>query len=111
MDVDSHAAHRFVQWVLRLGLAISCVMLAIGLGIALATGQHVAAPLRLHHILSDGTVADRVIALGLLLLAMTPVVRVLSLVVIYAIERDRKFALVALVVVAVLGAAIFSGHG
>jgi uncharacterized membrane protein len=111
LDVDSHGAHRFVQWVLRLGLALSCVLLAAGLAIALATGQHVAAPLRLHHILSDGTVADRVIALGLLLLAMTPVVRVLSLVVIYALERDRKFVIVALAVVAVLTAAILSGHG
>jgi uncharacterized membrane protein len=45
------------------------------------------------------------------LLALTPVVRVLSLVVIYAIERDRKFTIVALVVVAVLAAAILSGHG
>jgi len=111
LDVDSHAAHRFVQWVLRLGLAISCVMLAIGVAIALATGEHVAAPIRLHHLLSEGTVADRVIGFGLLLLAMTPVVRVLSLVVIYAIERDRKFSLVAIVVVVVLAAAILSGHG
>jgi uncharacterized membrane protein len=111
LDVDSHAAHRFVQWVLRGGLAISCVMLAIGVSIALATGEHVAAPIRLHHLLSEGTVADRVIGVGLLLLAMTPVVRVLSLVVIYAIERDRKFSLVALVVVVVLAAAILSGHG
>ena len=111
MDGDSHAAHKFVQWVLRLGLAISCVLLAVGLAIALATGEHVAVPVRLHHLLSEGTTADRVISLGLLLLAMTPVVRVLSLVVIYTIERDRRFAVVALVVVAVLAAAILSGHG
>ena len=111
MDIDSHAAHRFVQWVLRGGLAIACVLLAIGLAIALATGQHVAAPIHLHHMFSEGTVADHVIAVGLLLLAMTPVVRVLSLVVIYALERDRRFAIVALVVVAVLAAAILSGHG
>jgi len=111
LDVDSHAAHRFVQWVLRGGLAISCALLVVGVAIALATGEYVAVPVRLHHLMSEGTVADRVIGLGLLLLAMTPVVRVLSLVVIYAVERDRKFTVVALVVVAVLAAAILSGHG
>ena len=111
MDVSSHSAHRFVAWVLRGGLAIACVLLAIGCAIALATGEHVSAPVRLHHLLSEGTVADRVIAVGLVILAMTPVVRVLSLVVIYALERDRKFAMVAGIVVVVLAAAILSGHG
>lgn len=100
-----------MQLVLRGGLAIGCVLLAIGLVMALATGEHMAAPVHLHALLAEGTTADRVIAWGLLLLAMTPVVRVLSLVGIYALERDRKFVLVALVVVVVLGAAIMSGHG
>ena len=111
MAGESHAAHRFVQWVLRGGLAIACVMLLIGMAIALAAGEHAAGAVRLHEVLSDGTVADRVIACGLLLLALTPVVRVLSLVAIWTLERDRKFALVALIVVVVLGAAIASGHG
>ena len=111
MAGESHAAHRFVQWVLRGGLAIACVLIGIGLAIALATGEHAAAPVRLHEVLSEGTTADRVIACGLLLLAMTPVVRVLSLVAIWMLERDKKFAVVALVVVLVLGVAIASGHG
>lgn len=111
MGAESQAAHRFVQWVLRGGLALACVLLAIGLAMALATGEHAARAVRLHEVLSDGTTADRVIACGLLLLAMTPVVRVLSLVVIWMIERDKKFAMVALVVVVVLALAIASGHG
>ena len=100
-----------MQWVLRAGLAISCVLLAVGLVMALVSGEHAAAAIKLHSALSAGTVPDRVIALGLVLLAMTPVVRVLSLVVIWMLERDRKFAMVALVVVVVLAAAIASGHG
>lgn len=111
MGDESRAAHRFVQWVLRGGLAIACVLMGAGLAIALATGERAAGTVRLHEVLSEGTVADRVIACGLLLLAMTPVVRVLSLVAIWILERDKKFALVALVVVVVLGAAIASGHG
>ncbi len=100
-----------MQWVLRGGLALSCVLLAVGLAMALATGEHAAGVVRLHEVLSQGTTADRVIACGLLLLAMTPVVRVLSLVVIWILEGDKKYALVALVVVVVLGIAIVSGRG
>ena len=100
-----------MQWVLRGGLAIACVGIGIGLAIALATGERAAGTVRLHEVLSEGTTADRVIACGLLLLAMTPVVRVLSLVAIWLLERDKKFAVVALVVVVVLGLAIASGHG
>jgi uncharacterized protein len=111
LAVESHAAHKFVQWVLRGGLAIACALIGVGLVIALANGEHMAARVHLHALLSEGTTADRVIACGLLLLAMTPVVRVLSLVVIYALERDRRFVLVSLIVVVVLGAAIASGHG
>jgi uncharacterized membrane protein len=111
LAVDSHTAHRFVQWVLRGGLILACVLVAVGVGLAFATGEHAAAAIRLQDVVSSGTVADRIIALGLLLLALTPVVRVISLVVIYALERDRKFATVALIVVTVLAAAIASGHG
>jgi hypothetical protein len=42
---------------------------------------------------------------------MTPVIRVLSLVAIWTYERDRKFVIVALVVLGVLGVAIASGRG
>ena len=111
MAAESHAAHRFVQWVLRLGLALACVLIGIGFVMALATGERMAAPVRLHEVLSEGTTADRVIACGLLLLAMTPVIRVLSLVAIWTHERDRRFVIVALVVVVVLGVAIASGRG
>ncbi|MGE5184325.1 MAG: DUF1634 domain-containing protein [Acidobacteriota bacterium] len=111
MALDSHAAHRLVQWVLRGGLALATLLLAVGLVLALASGDHTAVPVRLHDVLSEGATADRLIAIGLVLLAFTPVVRVLSLVVIWAIERDRKFVLVGLAVVAVLAAAIATGHG
>jgi uncharacterized membrane protein len=111
LAAESHAAHRFVQWVLRLGLALACVLIGIGFVIALVMGERMAAPVHLHELLSEGTTADRVIACGLLLLAMTPVIRVLSLVAIWTYERDRKFVIVALVVLVVLGVAIASGRG
>ncbi len=111
MALDSHAAHRFVQWVLRGGLALATLLLAVGLALALASGDHTAVPIRLHDVLSEGATSDRLISIGLVLLAFTPVVRVLALVVIWSIERDRKFVLVGLVVIAVLGTAIATGRG
>ena len=107
----SHAAHRFVQWVLRAGLGVACAALVFGLVLAIVTGERVAQPVRLADLLAASTVADRCLATGLAVLAFTPVVRVLSLVVIWAVERDRRFVVVGLVVVAVLTVAIVSGRG
>ena len=108
---ESHAVYRVVQWVLRAGLIVACAALATGLVLALATGEYTAHSVRLAAVLAADTLADRCLACGLVVLAFTPVVRVAALVVIWAIERDRKFVVVGLVVVAVLATAILSGHG
>jgi uncharacterized membrane protein len=108
---ESHAGHRIVQWVLRVGLAIAAALMVAGLAIALATDQHAAAAVSLSDLFGPHTLADRLIAFGLALLASTPLVRVLALVAIWVYERDRRFALLGLVVVAILTASIASGHG
>ena len=100
-----------MQWVLRAGLAISVVLMAAGLAIGLVTGEHLSATVRLHALFSDGTFADRLIAGGLVILAATPVVRVVALVAIWIHERDRRFALAGLIVCAILATAILSGRG
>jgi uncharacterized membrane protein len=51
-----------------------------------------------------------VIQLGLLLLIATPVARVLFSVVAFALERDRTYVLVTLLVLAILLYSLFSGH-
>ena len=100
-----------MQWVLRIGLALAATLMAVGLVLALATGEHAGAAVRLHALLSDGTLADRLIATGLLILASTPVIRVVALVAIWIRERDRRFALAGLIVCAILATAILSGRG
>ena len=50
-------------------------------------------------------------ALGVLVLAATPLFRVLALVVLWTRERDWRFVVVALLVVATLSMAIVVGHG
>ena len=100
-----------MQWVLRVGLAIAALLMASGLVLALATGEHASAAVRLHALFSDGTFADQLIAGGLLILASTPVIRVVALVAIWVHERDRRFALAGLIVCAILATAILSGRG
>jgi uncharacterized membrane protein len=107
----SHIGHRIVQWVLRGGLALATALMVAGLAIALISGQHEAAAVSLASLFGPHTLADRLIALGLALLAATPLVRVIALVAIWAHERDRTFALLGLVVVAILTTAIATGHG
>jgi uncharacterized membrane protein len=51
-----------------------------------------------------------IIQLGLLLLIATPVARVLFSVFAFALEQDRTYVLVTLVVLAILLYSLFSGH-
>lgn len=107
----SHRGHVYIQWVLRGGLALAVVLLVIGLVLAIAGGEHGRAAVHLGHVFSEGSVGDRFVAVGLALLALTPVVRVLALVLIWLAERDRKFALIGAIVLAVLAFSIATGHG
>jgi uncharacterized membrane protein len=52
-----------------------------------------------------------IIASGLLLLIVTPVVTVITSVVAFAIERDRRFVVIALVVLAILISSMLIGKG
>ncbi|HEY1553464.1 MAG TPA: DUF1634 domain-containing protein [Kofleriaceae bacterium] len=111
MAADSHVGHRIVQWVLRGGLAIAVVLMLAGLAIALVTGQRMAGAVSFADLLAGHSLPDQLIALGLLVLAATPLARVIALVIIWTVQRDRTFALLGLVVVAILAAAIASGYG
>lgn len=107
----SHRGHVYIQWVLRGGLAISAVLMAIGLVIAIAGGEHGRTAVHLMRVFSEGSVGDRLVAVGLALLALTPVVRVLALVLIWLAERDRRFAVIGAIVLAILAFSIVTGHG
>ncbi len=102
---------RVVAMVLRTGLAVACALMAAGLTVTLARGDRHAHVVRLFEIGGDQAVGDLLLAAGVVVLALTPAVRVLALVVLWAREGDRRFVAVALVVVAVLVAAAAFGHG
>jgi len=102
---------RVVAVVLRTGLAVACALMAAGLAVILARGDRHAHVIRLFEIGGDQSAGDLLLAAGVVVLALTPAVRVLALVVLWAREGDRRFVAVALVVVAVLVAAAAIGHG
>ncbi len=108
---EIHRVQRVVQVLLRTGLAISVVLMAIGLVMKVASGSRRSSGIELFSLTTAGSTADRVMALGVLVLAVTPAFRVLALVVLWARERDWRFVGVAVMVVVVLGLAVILGHG
>jgi uncharacterized membrane protein len=108
---DVALVRHVVQWLLRIGLAISFVLMTVGLVMKLATGDQHSASVRLFELGRSMRTGDRLMAMGILVLAATPALRVVSLVVLWAWERDWRFVTVALVVVLTLASAIAIGHG
>ena len=108
---EVHRIQRIVQWLLRAGLAISVALMAVGLVMKIASGSHRSHETKMFALGASGSTADTVMAIGVLVLALTPAFRVLALVVLWARERDWRFMGVALGVVVTLSAAVLIGHG
>lgn len=100
-----------VKWVLRTGLVLSFVVLVVGLVVELATGTHEAVAVRMFDLFAPRPVGERIMAVGVLLLTVTPACGVLSVLLSWIRERDRRYVGVGIVVVAVLGAAVAVGFG
>lgn len=102
---------RAVSWLLRSGLVGSALLLAIGLVLQLASGETVSRPMSLGAE-AEGearSAGEVVMGLGVVVLALTPVARVLALVGLWVRERDWRFVMVAGVVLVVLGVAVMVG--
>ena len=108
-DPLAHRVHR----TLLAGVVAGAVLMALGLAVALVRGQPGPAP-------TPGSVramfgramagdAAALVDLGLLVLILTPAVRVLVLVIGWAAAGDRLFAAVAGVVLALLGLSMWLG--
>jgi uncharacterized membrane protein len=101
-----------VVGILRTGLALSMALLAVGLALAATHGRLRADPVGPGEALAS-LVAGRpsgFMAVGILVLVATPVVRVLALVASFAREGDRRFAAVAAAVALVLAIAVGIGR-
>ena len=110
VDAGVHI-RRSVQLLLRSGLVMSFALMAAGLLTKVLGGNDTAGTVRLFHLAAVRDKGDLLMGLGIAVLAATPAVRVLALLLLWAKERDRKYVIVALSVLAVLSVAIAVGHG
>ena len=100
-----------VKMVLRTGLLLALATLGTGLAIQLASGQHRAVGVHMFDLLAPRSLGERVMAVGVLVLTLTPAGGVLSVVLSWVRERDRPYVGVGVLVVAVLAAAVVVGLG
>lgn len=98
-----------VKVVLRVGLALALVLLAVGLVIQLSTGHDQAIQVKMFDLLAPRSTGEKIMALGTLVLTLTPAVGVLTVVANWVLERDRRFVAVGAVVLTVLTASVVLG--
>lgn len=110
-EAEIHRVQRIVEWLLRGGLIVAVILMGIGLGIEIASGTDQAPAVKLFEISAAQSTGNRLMAIGLLVLAATPALRVLALVWMWARERDWRFVAVAGAVVVTLVVSVFVGHG
>jgi len=110
---ETHDLDAVVHRLLVVGLAISTVLMLIGLALDLLLQREMPT------VVPDlGEVWTRVLAirpsgflaLGLLVLIATPIVRVVGSIMIFAYERDWRFALITLVVLAIVTLSLLLGR-
>lgn len=110
-DNSQNQSHRpnLTHWVhlsLSIGIAVSAIVMSLGIVLALTTGQHAPAgpPPTWSRLIRESLQGDAVALLqaGLVLLMLTPIVRVLVLGLGWLVEREYRFATIALIVFALL---------
>lgn len=104
-----HTVERWIGWTLRVGVWASATLMVLGLGLAWFSAGTLRLPSEnprpiavLHSLLSGSLDPVMVMFAGLLLLMLTPFLRVLTAAVGFAAEKDRTFVVVALIVFAML---------
>jgi uncharacterized membrane protein len=103
--------HGVIKWVLRLGLVASSLLMLGGLILRAADHETGSPAAPLFRLLRPGDVGSSTMAIGVLVLALTPIVRVAALVFIWVRERDWRFVAVAAFVMTMLVVSILAGRG
>lgn len=105
------AVERFtIQLLLRGGLAFSVALMAMGLVVNLTQNEMTPVAVPLVQVFSPVLpLGNRLLGLGVLALAITPALRVVTLLYLWGKERDYRFMLVAAVVMFTLALSIFLG--
>ncbi len=107
-EVEQKRTHKAIAAVLRIGLALSVVLAALAITF---DGAHVLQIGKPGVALDDrAEIALASATLSLVILAATPALRVLLLGILWARQRDWRFALIALAVAGVLTASVLLGQ-
>ena len=102
--MTDHRLEQIIGNLLRTGVAVAAAVVAVGGIWYLAAGGHAPVDYRNFHPAPGGWQwsPQGVIQLGLLILIATPVARVVFSLVGFALERDRVYVAITIVVLAVL---------
>jgi uncharacterized membrane protein len=112
VTTSSDRDHRKIQLVLRGGLVISAALMIAGCIATFSSGApESAGDVKLFDLLRPHDLATTLLVWGVFTLALTPLVRVLALIVLWCHERDWRFVAVSTAVVVTLAAAAFAGKG
>lgn len=114
-NTESHRLAHWVHWNLLVGVALSGLLLITGLMLSSARGRQIpqGPPPPLRHVIGEAIRGNGVafMRLGLIVLMLTPVVRVVVLMLGWALARDYRFALVALMVLGLLSLGVLLSLG
>jgi len=109
------SANTIIGWILQGGVILSAIVIAVGLLLlptrpgGLSVQRLLNFPSSLSQVVQGLLILrpQAVIALGLILLIATPVVRVAVSIITFAIERDRQYVVITFLVLAILLLSIF----
>lgn len=116
-NVKPHGMTTGIGWILQGGVLLSAAVIVLGLLLlpsrpgGLSLQRVLAFPQTFGQVLAGLLVLrpQAVIMLGLVLLIATPVLRVVASVIAFAFERDRRYVVITLIVLAILLFSIISG--
>jgi uncharacterized membrane protein len=111
---EQHDLNEIVHQMLVIGLILSTALMLVGLGLDLALGREVPAAVP-----DFGDIFNRVIALrpsgflalGLLVLIATPILRVVGSIFAFLYERDWRYAGITLLVLGIVMVSLILGKG
>jgi uncharacterized membrane protein len=113
------AMNDVISWILQGGVIVSAAIICLGCGLLLLRSPHVAGQPLVAFPHTPGEVwlglwrfsPQAYIALGLLLLIATPVLRVMVSILAFAREHDRRYVVITSLVLLVLCLSFFLGKG
>jgi uncharacterized membrane protein len=108
---DRGEGRRVVRGVLVTGLIVGMLLVAAGLLLALLEGDTIARAFTPAAAVAGHGLPPVLIGSGILVLAATPIVRVLALIGVFARRRDLRFAAVAATVALLLAIGVVLGRG